>query len=582
MQALHDILVSSGEVSRTNSSLSCFSDDSDEMDNYFLVKDGEWLVSCLPNVAHFAVILPQIYPFLLQACLVETNLACLQHYLLFLSQNYPHEKLSESVIGISRLIVDRFDILKKILSPSCEKPQGDVRELYNLQLLASLFELFHCAMDAAIHSQSMPRLSGNSEFLLVSFPAFSQKAILHITFIQAVFLLLSLNPPQGTAYSDYTYLLDLWLPIQPLNRPDVSSIEGKDKVSLPPEDVLNSTLLSTDTRLLEASIQAAKPALLCKLIQQMGCPIRCLEKVVEFLENSCRTDSSVAAEIHHCVLEPMSLARCVEIQMCRGLQSGKELIAFLQSLTNSEPSDVDTCVVSDADCMIGSNTSLSPHDKSSTVKDKPHLSSLKPYVQKSMVSSEQERIILGSCENIKRQKNPFDNESSLIKLSCSVSRNVSTVWHLENVILALARRSVHLGLEKQCIDLLQSINTAVGSSSIAFQCCPELFSSSVRVHDRDVICRLDVFGLFVDILELLDPDIVALSPEASMRFLFGYSETEKKTKSPAQSGILLSGQGYLLARLVNNTSWCTLLSAIGLLLDSQKVKEWYVCMCALH
>ncbi len=316
-------------------------------------------MSCLPNITHFAVILPQIYPFLLRACLVETNLNCLQHYILFLAQNYPHEKLYESVIGISRLIVDRFDIIKKTLSPpnkQCEMKgsQGS----YSVILLGSLFELFRNAMEAAIHSQTMPQLSSSADFMLVTIPIMSQKAILHTSFIQAVFLLLSQNPPHGSASGDFTYLLDLWIPIQPLNRPEACAIEGKEKFSLPPSEILQSTLMSTNTRVLEASMLVAKPSLLCKIVEQFGCPIVSIEKVLEVLDDLCN-ESSAASELRHAVLDPASMATSVKIQMSRGTESGSNFLSFIRGLVNSD-SDINQNFDAgpEMDCGVGVNSSF--------------------------------------------------------------------------------------------------------------------------------------------------------------------------------------------------------------------------------
>lgn len=597
MQALHDILAKSGECGRNSSSFSCFSEDAEDTDYSLVVKDGERLVSCLPSITHFALVLPQIYPFLLHACLVETNMNCLQHYLLFLTQNYPHEKLSESVIGISRLIVDRFDIIKKILSPSSSK-QYEVIGLqgsYSVQLPLALFELFHSAMEAAIHSQTMPQLSGSSEFVLVTFPALSQKAILHTTFIQAVFLLLSLNPPQGTAYMDYTYLLDLWLPTQPHNRPEVSAIESKEKISLPPADVLSSTLLSTNPRLLEASVCAAKPALLCQFLEQAGSPVSCVEKVVEFLEHSCDTDSSVTAELRHCVTDPASLAGCVEVQMSRGVKCGASLISFLQSLNNQAPSDMDTSTAGKedkADYRIGNSSSLRQR-KSSSMQVQSTEPGLKPHSRRSSFSVDQEAIaktVSATCKDIATRANPFEKEPAILRLSGDLTGNIYTVRHLETLLHALAKRCVGGSLEKQCIGLLDSVRTAAtNSSSVAFQCNPELFASnkttppsrrpsSNEKMESDVSCQPDVMGLLIDVLELLDPEIVSVTPETSMRFLFGHSGggSASSMASSVQSSLFLCGQGYLLARLVNNTSWCTLLSTISRILDKNSVQEWWV------
>ena len=308
---------------------------------------GERLVSCLPSITHFAIILPQIYPFLLQACLVETNLNFLQHYMIFLAQNYPHEKLYESMIGISRLIIDRFDVIKKILSPLQGGPNSVV-------LLGSLLELFHNAMKAAIQSHSMPQLSSSADFLLVTFPKVSQKAILHTAIVQAIFLLLAQEPPHGMSSADFQYLLDLWVPVQPLSRPEVSTIEGNTKLTLPPKEVLFSTLVSENPRMLELAVASATPSELGKFMVHFGSPVIAVGKMLEVLDDLCQ-EHSMAAELRQSIDDPQSVAKCTKIQMLRGVDNGNTFLTFVTGLASSDSREVAT---SDQDYKIGTSSAL--------------------------------------------------------------------------------------------------------------------------------------------------------------------------------------------------------------------------------
>ena len=97
----------------------------------------------------------------------------------------------------------------------------------------------------------------------------------------------------------------------------------------------------------------------------------------------------------------------------------------------------------------------------------------------------------------------------------------------------------------------------------------------VETVDTHIQCLPDVTGLLVDVFELLDPDMMSLSPETSMQFLFGGGDMCLKPSSVA-TNLLLSGQGYLLARLVNNSSWDNLLGTVSHVLDKHAVQEWYV------
>ncbi len=557
-------------------------------------------------------ILPQIYPFLLRACLVETNLNCLQHYLIFLTQNYPHDKLYESVIGISRLIVDRFDVIKKLLVPSCPSKPYEVVSMQgsnNLILLGSLLELFHSALEAAIHTQTMPQLASSAEFLLVTFSSVSQKAIIHTRFIQATFLLLSQGLPSGISPGDFTYLLDLWIPKQPHNSPEAFTVESKEKVSLPPCEVLQYTLLSLNERVLDLSVKEAKPSVLCKFILQFGCPVACIDKVLHRLDDLCN-ERAAAAVLNHCVVDPVSMAQYVEIQMLRGIKGGKHFLTFVRGLANISPEIDSVSTISEKDHLyrigvssftpryqrdlIGRVKSKSRTDSSPLIKP-PLLAVLKSKKVKTgkrsvhTPASTMVETVSKACSDIEISMNPFENESALIKMSCYIIQGHSS-RHLESFISTLVKRSVTLKMEKKCIRVLQNIKTAIASNCapIAFQCNQELFADNIVTSDKESEKKVmhlssgspDISGLLVDVFELINPEIIHLSPDTSMRFLFSHSETYKGLISAKDFGssyaanLLLSGQGYLLARLVNNTSWSTLVGAVQRVLDKNSVEEW--------
>lgn len=724
---------------RSNSNFSNLSDDTEDEEYTSALKDGERLVSCLPSITHFVAILPQIYPFLLQACLVETNLNYLQHYLLFLTQNYPHDKLYESVIGLSRLIVDRYEIIQKILSPSSSRKPCEILNLQgstSVILLGSLFELFRSAMEAAIHSQTIPQFSSTSDFLLVTFPTKSQKALIHTALTQAIFLLLSLGPPLGTATDDFTYLRDLWVPSQPHSKPEAHTMENKDLVSLPPREVVQYTLLSLNPAVLEASIQIAKPAQLCEHVQRFGCPVACMERVLEVLDDLC-SERSVVAELCHCVVDPVLMAMHVEIQMLRGVETGAKFLDFIRGLANLPPVSAKITgktLLLDKKNKIGISDSLLPISKFAVPKlfTRPQLKRVPQFLQNKsaeeieqcllqifcqysdphrsqnaaqikslrfqlendlrlllrsdgadidltslvtallkVTSSKKVKVVEGmlqtrfaitllrmvaqclltrqlehlsdmfrktinnickflessrykltklkyyhsfkavlkvsgdkfKCEkcssqfsadqelvkDIKSCHNPFQMEPAIITV-CHEAIQGRNLIQLESLLNFLVKKSLSSNAEDKCIKLLYDIKTTVSSSCapLAYQSNPKLFAwndatctqndmeledaSSLDLH-RGVP---DVTGLLVDVLEVLDSDIYHVSTSVSTRFLFGYSETCHGPLKNKRTTLLLSGQGYLLACLVNNSSWNSLLSALGNLLDKSNLKEWYI------
>lgn len=665
--------------------------------------------------------------------------------MIFLAQNYPHDKLYESVIGISRLIIDRFEVIQKILSPS-HGGGASTQASNNSILLGSLFELFRNAIEAAIHSQTIPQLSSSSDFLLVTFPKVSQKAILHTAIIQAVFVLLAQEPPHGLASADFKYLIDLWIPTQPLSRPEVSTIEGNTKLALPPKEVLHSTLLSENTQVLELAVASAKPSDLGKFVQQFGSPVIAVWKVLEVLDDLCQ-EHNAAAELRQSILDPLSVAKCLEIQMCRGIKIGKTFLTFVAGLAKIPPDDSKEVVsaMSDCDYRIGSSSSLLKLTKPESVHrgmSEPSFEDCWNYLQglsmegveqqlllifghqspdsflqarsekRSMLSvlefATDEQVIgeasselecvgyltclvtalyqllsgspvrsmqflegmiknrfsltlltmivklkqqgklqgkivckvrsmlqsicqllessvhkvdklklflsfvsvlnhccqecgvscfgmedskeatLRACSDVRTRKDPFENETSLIKLCCYFTQN-SSLRNFETLINTLVRKSVVLNQEFRCIRMLQSIRKDVATNCAPVACRHnyELFSDvsslkaagkmweAMKMNTIFTGCSPDVAGLLVDMFELLDPEIFSLCLETAAKFLFGSPESHIIPSSSCN--FLLSGQGYLLARLVNNSSWNCLLGTINHMLDKNIVQEWYVC-----
>ena len=262
---------------------------------------------------------------------METNLNCLQSFFHFLTHYPPEEKIYESAISLSSIIVDRFDIVRKIfllLAPSQNLASGG-----GSFILGSLLGMLRKAMEMAIHSQTMPQLSSSEEFLLVSFPTVGKKTIIHTSLIQAIMLLLTFDLPPVADPSDYKYFLDQWFPVQEENRPEAHAVESKEKASFPHPSILPYMLLSKNHRILSASVSSSTPSQLCSFVKHFGCPLAAVEKVLESLDAFCE-DHDFTNEMRRCVHDPLEMCRYVEVHMLRGATSGKAFLSFLQSVAS--------------------------------------------------------------------------------------------------------------------------------------------------------------------------------------------------------------------------------------------------------
>lgn len=303
-------------------------DTEDEELKAYSLKSGEWLVNAFPSLPHFASILPRVCPLLLQACLVETNLHCLQSFILFLTRYSPQEKLYEVSIGISQIIVDRFLVIRKLFQ--AREREGETLGSDADVALSLLLSMLRVTLEKAIHSQTMPQVSSSSDFLLVNFPS-GQKTILHTALIQAIFLLLTCSPP--TNQSDYTYLLDIWFPATPVSQPEAYTVDSKERVTLPPNTLLNYMLYANNERVVESAVQATQPQQLCAFLQLFGIPVENVEKVLKRLD--AVVESTPVEEVFsEGVGDPVLLSQSIHVQMLRGVKSGMVFLTYLQGLAN--------------------------------------------------------------------------------------------------------------------------------------------------------------------------------------------------------------------------------------------------------
>ena len=722
---------------------------SDDTEDEELLSSGEWLVTILPSLTHFTSILPRICLLLLQACLVETKLQCLQGFILFLTRYSPQDKLYEVSIGISQIIVDRFVVVRKLFQKdsSAEPSPSDVDAT-----LSSLLSMLRITMETAIHSQTMPQLSSSDDFLLVSFPT-GQKTILHTALIQAVFLLLTCNPP--TNQPDYTYLLNMWFPVDATNLPEAYTVDDKEKVTLPPDAILQYMFYATNMRVLGATIRTAQPEQLCTFVQQFGTPVQSVEKVLERLDCMCESVSIEDAFVEG-VENPVLLSQSVQVQMLRGVKSGKNFLSYLQRHANlpqkpikdlstllelstessvakqpqpshtklerreipripqerteqlllqifapslsrisAPPQEVHKlkldleqglknlvisslatkvgCGIANAETLnadisgliaalhklitsssirrqfleglvrssfsitllrlithiqkmkkmggisaglfkatlqylLGASESLKSLSSSAlvsfqaTVKSCAEQLGVKHTSESGDVMLKWSKLVAKTCKEISEMRSPFEAEGALIRTCQSLTQG--NVVLIEDVIRAVAKQAVCLGKEAKCVELLDKIRSFSSKNPpIVLQYSPEIFipnqtetdsEDGSTEHDNPLEMMdfaeqgslegfstahtLDLMGLFVDWLQLLDPEVLSLCPESMQQIVFSgnshqFSTLPTSTPHPSPS-LLISGQGYLLARLTHESTWTTVTKTISALLDSRQLKEW--------
>ena len=267
---------------------------------------------------------------------METNLRALRGYINFLTQYPPYEKLYQSAVEMSRVMVDRFATVRKLfVSSYCD---NTLVATDNMSAFRPLLSMLRSALEEALHTQTLPELSGSSDFLLVNFPASSEKGIIHLALVEAIFLFLSCDLAQKSNPADFKYFLELFFPSSGKKKPEAFTVETKDPIPLPPTSVMSQLLFSTNQRILDAVVGSANPVQLCACIQQFGCPSVSVEKVLGKLDQLC-SDRESSVKVRRSIDNPAQLANSVEVHFMRGTQTGRTFLTYLQGIGNLPPTD---------------------------------------------------------------------------------------------------------------------------------------------------------------------------------------------------------------------------------------------------
>ena len=475
------------------------SDISDTEDEESLLggREDEWLVRRLPSLPHFSAILPKISHLLLQACLVETNLRSLLSFILFITSHVPRELIFEFSIGISQIVVDRFSIIKKVFKPLVHsgEEEKEVRRGADV-MLGSLLSMLRDSLETAIQSQRMPQVSGSSDFVLVGFPS-GKKTILHTALIHATLLLLTCPPPSQR--SDFEFLMELWFPTGG-QFPEAYTVENKEETPVVSRAILPEMLCSQNARVMGLCLRDAGVSELCASVQQFGIPVANMQQILAHLDGVCEAehDDSLAEAVEN----PVELAQFTEVQLIRGVSSGKLFLAFVRKLGNLPDDPVPSVseLLADGETQEVEMVPVSPSTQD--MPDFTQLSSEKvEQVLLKVFSPSASRSSL-RAEEVK--KHTSDIEKGLRKLIQSAAskpsgseERVTLNTHVSNVITALhkivivctarTRRQVLEGMTKQmfAISLLrlltriQQLQGTEDSSTTLFKATVKQISDSL-------------------------------------------------------------------------------------------------------
>ena len=191
--------------------------------------------------------------------------------------------------------------------------------------------------------------------------------------------------------------------------------------------------------------------------------------------------------------------------------------------------------------------------------------------------SEKVAKVAGECTaGIRGERDLFGpDQAKMISDICHFVGTEKKSPHFETVLSALVRRSIASGSESQCVELLEKLSWRC--RPIALCHSPEVFSGVcpeegerglVSTSRQPFVQSLDMSGLKVDLLEMLDPEVMG---EVTKREVFGWSEFGEDCEGVRGRGWL--GPGYMMARLVHESSWRTLHVTVRDLLEEKACQD---------
>ena len=218
---------------------------------------------------------------------------------------------------------------------------------------------------------------------------------------------------------------------------------------------------------------------------------------------------------------------------------------------------------------------------------------LKMLPERESYSERVAKVAEDCASGIRKETDLFSpDQAKMISDICHFVGTEKQSPHVESVLSALVHRSIVSGMERECIELLQKLSWRC--KPIALQQSPEMLHLVVekdsekrsqeptggerdkkgRVSSSRVsfVHSLDMSGLKVDLLEILDPDILRMTPEVTRREGFGWSCVGREREEGEAGGAWL-GPGYLMARLVHESSWETLQGTVTSLLVEEHCQD---------
>ncbi|XP_070617468.1 integrator complex subunit 1 isoform X2 [Erythrolamprus reginae] len=574
--------------------------------DFELLQSYQWLLRDLPKLPLFDSVRTTTAVALQQAIHMETDPQTISAYLVYLSQHAPVEEQGQHndlALDVARLIVERSTIMSHLFSKLSYCSESD-------SVLAALLSIFLRYIKRMRHTKEGDDVYNWSESQDQVFLRWSsgETATIHILVVHAMVILLTLGPPQADE-SDFYALLDIWFP-EKKSLPTAFLVDTSEEALLLPDWLKLRMIRSEVPRLVDAALQDLEPQQLLLFVQSFGIPVSSMSKLLQYLDQTVSHDPQT---LEQNIMDKNYMAHLVEVQHERGATGGQTFHSLLTaSLPPHQESDDVPRVQSSLEApegqgrsralsqfpIIDAETNLTnillqrhaPQDEAFSslffkvvmqvlqwletpgVEDGPLRTQLKSFA--AQVSSQHRISDAQAGFSHLADALAFCHNSEVI--GTTVRAIVATLksrktWNVEPELVS----KVLEGLTKTNSPYLEEL--LVTLFSVATETTPHFPTSGPILVVTSLLlqCREEsrvkkeaesssvesASGLFIDWLELLDPEVVSNCPDLQQKLLFSWDKG-KDSLEPEP----LSFRPYLLALLTHQSSWTTLHCCIRTLL----------------
>lgn len=207
-----------------------------------------WLLQSIPSLTVFSSISHSLIKSIVSACQVEMNADIFMAYLDFITTHVSKEVIYEVTTELASVISDRYTFFGNAYQFS---HQDDA--------MIALLRMLRVTLDAFLHTE-FQHFHETSEILLtLSLPIISYDCQVTVPakFIEAIFIVLSLVDVVSSG--DSQHLTSIFLPTESKHIPQACSLMSKEPLPLVKEEILQFVLCNADKKLVEILISQFQP-----------------------------------------------------------------------------------------------------------------------------------------------------------------------------------------------------------------------------------------------------------------------------------------------------------------------------------